>query len=73
MIRLGGLIYSFRMFLTIEHVPRSTDFAFLCMYWDASLFKLCNSEFGITAVDVFWKGAERAPSLRVLSSQLPYN
>jgi hypothetical protein len=41
------------MFLTIEHVPRITDFC-SCMYvfgWKLSLVRLCDSDFGITPVD----------------------
>ena len=43
----------FRNFLTIEHVPRSTDFC-ICIYvfeCRLSLFRLCDSDFGITPVD----------------------
>jgi hypothetical protein len=43
----------FRKFLTTEHVPRITDFC-ICMYvfgCKLSLFRLCDSDFGITAVD----------------------
>ena len=52
-IRLGGLICSLKKFLTIEHVPRITDFC-SCMYvfgCKLSLVRLCHSDFGITPVD----------------------
>ena len=41
------------MFLTIEHVPRITDFC-SCIYvlgCKVSLVRLCDSDFGITPVD----------------------
>ena len=47
------MVLQFRKFLTIEHVPRITDFC-ICMYvfgCKLSLFRLCGSDFGITAVD----------------------
>jgi hypothetical protein len=50
-IRLDGLIYNFK-FLTIEHVPRITDF-YICMYvfgCRLRLFRLCDSDYGITPV-----------------------
>ena len=43
----------FRKFLTIEHVPRITDFC-ICIYvfgYKLSLFRLCDSDFGITPVE----------------------
>jgi uncharacterized protein (DUF433 family) len=43
----------FRKFLTVEHVPRITNFC-ICMYvfWcKLSVCRLCDSDFGITAVD----------------------
>ena len=52
-IRLDGLIYNFKKFPTIEHVPRITDFC-ICMYvfgCRLSLFILCDSDFGNTPVD----------------------
>jgi len=41
------------MFLTIEHVPRITDFC-SCIYvlgCKLSLVRLCYSDFGITPID----------------------
>ena len=41
------------MFLTFEHVPRITDFC-SCVYvlgCRLSFVRLCDSDFGITAVD----------------------
>jgi len=52
-IKLDGLIYSLKKFLTIEHVLRITDFC-ICIYvlgCKSSLFRLCDSDFGITPVD----------------------
>ena len=43
----------FQKFLTIEHVPRITDFC-SCLYvlgCKLSLVRLCDSDFGITPVD----------------------
>ena len=43
----------FRKFLTIEHVSRITDFC-ICIYvfgCKLSLFRLCDSDFGITPVE----------------------
>ena len=43
----------FKKFLTIEHVPRITDF-YSCIYvlgCKLSFVKLCDSDFGITPVD----------------------
>ena len=57
-IRLGGLIYNFKKFLAIEHVPRITDFC-ICMYvlgCRSSLFRLCDNDFGITPVDEITNG-----------------
>jgi hypothetical protein len=56
--RLGGLICNLKSFLTIEHVPKITDFC-ICMYvlgCKLSLFRLCHSGFGITAVDDITNG-----------------
>ena len=42
-----------KMFLTVEHVPRITDFC-RCMYvfgGQLSLVRFCDSDFGITSVD----------------------
>ena len=54
-IKLGGLICSLKKFLTIEHVPRITDFC-SCTYiyvfgCRLSLVRLCDSDLGITPVD----------------------
>ena len=52
-IRLGGLICDLKKFLTIEHVPRITDFC-SCIYvlgCRLSVVRLCDSDCGITAVD----------------------
>ena len=48
----------FRKFLTIEHVPRITDFC-ICVYvfgCKLSLSRLCDSDFGITPVDYITVG-----------------
>ena len=52
-IRLGGLICSLQKFLTIEHLPRITDFC-SCVYvfgCRLSLVRFCDSEIRITPVD----------------------
>ena len=52
----------FKKFLTIEHVPRITDFC-ICMYvfgCRLSLFRLCGGDFGITCVDDIVIGVTRA-------------
>jgi hypothetical protein len=52
-IRLDGLIYSLKKFLTTEHVPRMKDLC-ICLYvfgCKLSLFRLCDSDFRITPLD----------------------
>jgi len=47
------VLFVVKKFLTIEHVPRITDFC-SCIYvlgCDLSLVRLCDSDFGITPVD----------------------
>jgi hypothetical protein len=47
------VLFIVRKFLTIEHVPRITDFC-ICVYvlgYKLSRFRLCDSDFGITPVD----------------------
>jgi len=51
---LGSVVlFVVKKFLTIEHVPRVTDFC-ICIYvfgCKLSLVGVCNSDFGITPVD----------------------
>jgi len=49
---LGGLIYSLESFLKLNMCRELQIFAFVCMYLGASqVFRLCDSDFGITPVD----------------------
>jgi hypothetical protein len=51
-MRLGGLIYSLESFLQLKMCQELQIFVFVCMYLDARcLFRLCDSDFGITPVD----------------------
>jgi len=55
-IRLGGLIYSLKKFLIIEHVPRITYFC-VCMYvfgCRLSLFRLCDSPVDDITNGITW-------------------
>ena len=50
---LGSVFLFIKKFLTIEHVPRITDFC-SCIYvlgCKLSVVRLCGSDFGITPVD----------------------
>ena len=61
-IRLGVLICSLKQLLTIEHVPRITDFC-ICVYvfgCRLSPVRLCDSDFGIIPVDDISIGMTRA-------------
>ena len=53
MIMVGGLICSLKSFLQLNMCQELQIFAVVCMYWGAglSLVRLCDSDFGITAVD----------------------
>ena len=49
----------FKKFLTIEHVPRITDFC-ICMYVFGWRLCLCGSDFGIIPVDDITNGITSA-------------
>jgi hypothetical protein len=54
---LGGLIYNLKSFLQLNMFQQLHIFAFVCTYSDAGcLFKLCDNDFGITAVDDITNG-----------------
>jgi len=56
-IRLVGLIYNLKGFLQLNMFRELQIFAFVCTYLDAGcLFRLCDSDFGITPVDDITKG-----------------
>jgi hypothetical protein len=53
-VRLDGLIFGLKISLQLNMCQELQIFAFVCMYvfgCKLSLFRLCDSDFGITAVD----------------------
>ena len=53
-IRLDGLIYSLESFLQLNMCRDLQIFAFVCLYLGANqvFFRLCDSDFGITPLDI---------------------